>query len=82
MWATIAFLIIFVFMIPKIRDPLLQRLGGAGDWIVKYAPYSFIVLAVFLAATIAALVLMIKWPGVVEPENPLAKYKKGDAGTD
>jgi hypothetical protein len=82
MYATIAFLIIFVLMMPKIRDPLLQMLGGAGEWIGKYAPFSYIVLGVLMAATIAALALMIKWPGAPEPENPMAKYKKQDIETD
>ena len=41
----------------------------------KYAPFSYLILAiVILVPTIAALVL-IKWPQPPEPENPLARYK-------
>ncbi|MGP8246133.1 MAG: hypothetical protein ACLQVN_16635 [Bryobacteraceae bacterium] len=82
MLGAIVFLIIFVLIMPGIRQPLFQRLGGAGDWIGKWAPFSYIVLALFLAATIAALVLMIKWPAAPEPEDPLAKYKKQDIDAD
>ncbi|MGA2146851.1 MAG: hypothetical protein ABSH49_18020 [Bryobacteraceae bacterium] len=82
MWAALAFLFIFVLMMPQIRVPLFERLGGAGDWIGKWAPFSYIVLALFLAATIAALVIMIKWPAPPKPEDPLAKYKKQDIEMD
>lgn len=78
MFATVAFLIIFILMMPQVRGPLFQRLGGAGEWIGKYAPFSYLVLALFLAAMITALILMIKWPKTVEPEDPLAKYKRQD----
>jgi hypothetical protein len=78
MWATIAFLLIFALMIPQIKEPLFRNLGLSGDWFARYAPFSYIVLAMFVAAAIAATILMIKWPGVQEPEDPLAKYKKGD----
>jgi hypothetical protein len=40
MWAALAFLFIFVLMMPQIRVPLFERLGGAGDWIGKWAPFS------------------------------------------
>jgi hypothetical protein len=35
-------------------------------------------VALVIAAPIAALVLMVKWPKPVEPENPLARYKAED----
>lgn len=82
MFAVLAFLFIFVLMMPQIRGPLFERLGGAGEWIGKWAPFSYIVLALLLAATIAALVIMIKWPAPPPPEDPLAKYKKQDLGAD
>ena len=53
--------------------------GEAPDvWFVAWAPFSFIILALALAAPIAALMLMVKWPKVPEPENPLAKYKNDE----
>ena len=82
MFATLAFLFIFILMMPQVRGPLVERLGGAGELIVKWAPFSYIVLALLLAATITALILMIKWPATPEPEDPLAKYKKQDIEMD
>jgi len=72
---TILFALFFVFLAEKSRKMVFDVLSGAGDWIDKWAPYSYIGLAlVVLIPAIAALVL-IKWPQPPEPENPLARYK-------
>jgi hypothetical protein len=78
MKATAAFLIFFLMITPKSRALLTGWMGDAGNWITAWAPLSYIVVALVIAAPIAAILLMVKWPKPVEPENPLARYKHED----
>jgi hypothetical protein len=72
---TVLFALFFVLLASKTRTMIFGVLTGAGEWIDKWAPYSYVALAlVVLVPAIAALVL-IKWPEPPEPENPLARYK-------
>ena len=72
---TILFALLFLFLSSKTRDFITGAFGVAGDYMAKYAPYSYIILGiVILVPAIAALVL-IKWPQAPEPENPMARYK-------
>jgi hypothetical protein len=78
MKATIAFVVLFLLIGEKSRTLLTLWATDAQKWIVAWAPFSFIILALAIAAPIAALMLMVKWPKVQEPENPLAKYKNDE----
>jgi hypothetical protein len=76
---TALFALFFILLSSKTREFLGGAFAGAGDLIGKWAPFSYIVLAiVVLVPSILALVL-IKWPQQPEPENPMARYK---AATD
>lgn len=78
MKATAAFVIFFLMIAPKTRALLTGWMSQAGDWVVHWAPLSYLVIALILAAPLAAAMLMIKWPKTVEPENPLSRYKQED----
>jgi len=72
---TVVFALFFVLLASTPRKMIWGVITSAGEWIDKWAPYSYIGLAlVVLIPAIAALVL-IKWPEPPEPENPLARYK-------
>jgi hypothetical protein len=72
---TLCFALFFLFLAPKSREFITGAFGAAGEFLDKWAPYSYLGLgAVVLIPLIAALVL-IKWPEPPEPENPLARYK-------
>jgi hypothetical protein len=76
---TALFALFFLFLSSKSRAFIGGAFGAAGEFMDKWAPLSYIVLAmVVLIPAIAALVL-IKWPEPPEPEDPLARYK---AATD
>ncbi len=76
---TILFALFFLFLSSKSRAFIGGAFDAAGDFMAKWAPFSYIALAVVvLIPTVAALIL-IKWPQPPEPENPLARYK---AATD
>jgi len=78
MKATAAFLIFFLLIAPKSRALLTGWMGDAGNWVVNWAPLSYLVVLLVIMAPIAAALLMIKWPKPAEPENPLSRYKHED----
>jgi len=72
---TVLFALFFVLIAPKSRAMLGGVLNGAAEWMVKWAPYSFILLAVVVIVPAIAALIVIRWPEPPEPENPLARYK-------
>ena len=56
--------------------------AGASDWITKYAPLSYAILAVIVVVPIVATIVVMKWPPPPEPEDPLARYKHEDVMED
>ena len=78
MKGTVAFTILILLIAPKTRAMFTGWVGDAQNWTVAWAPFSYLIIAFLIMAPLAALVLMVKWPKPVEPENPLAKYKHED----
>ena len=78
MFGAFIFLLFFLLIAPQTRGFLTGVLGQSGDWIQNSAPFSYIILGALLAAGFFSLYLMIHWPKVEEPENPLARYKNAD----
>lgn len=76
------FVVIFAMLMPAARKMLDTSITGAGDWIVKYAPVSYLVLAIILIVPVIAAIVVMKAPGPPEPENPLARYKPEDVMDD
>jgi hypothetical protein len=69
-----------MFMIlPTTKNLLTGRLGSFGEWLGAWAPFSYLIVAVVLAAPIAAIRMMTTIPKYVEPENPMAKYLRESA---
>lgn len=78
MTGAVLFLVFFLLIAPKTRGIIMGMMGQSGDWISHYAPFSYLVLTLVAAAGFLALTLMVRWPKIPEPENPLAKYKRDD----
>lgn len=72
---TVLFALFFVLLASKTRAMLAGVVVGAGDWIVKWAPYSYFLLMIVVIVPAVAALVIIKWPQPPEPENPLARYK-------
>ena len=80
MLGAVLFLVMFILIAPATRNMLLGMLGDSGSWIVRWAPFSYILVAFVAVAGIFSLYLMTHWPKTPEPDNPLARYKHDDLG--
>jgi hypothetical protein len=76
------FVLIFVMIGSGSRAMVVKILGGADEWIVKYAPLSYLILVVIVVVPVAAAIVVWKWPVPPEPENPLARFKHEDVMED
>lgn len=72
---TLVFALFFLMLSSKAREFLGGVFAGAGDWMDKWAPFSYIVLAIIVLVPSVAALVLIKWPQPPEPENPMARYK-------
>jgi hypothetical protein len=70
------FAVFFLLIKPSTREFVLASVAGGMDWMNSWAPFSFIVVAVLIAAPIVSIFLIRTWPVHVEPENPMAKYRR------
>ena len=75
---TVLFALFFLLLAPTTRAMIGGVVTGAGDWLDKWAPYSYILLAIVVIVPTLAAFVLIKWPEPPEPENPLARYKGGE----
>jgi hypothetical protein len=74
----IVILVLFLLIAPTTREGILLWLGKAGDFISAWAPASYIVILLLLAAPFVSAALMMTWPKTPEPENPLKRYSDTD----
>src|ERR1035437_5749611 len=72
----ILFILFFVMIMPDSQAFLLASAAGVSAWIAAWAPFSYILLLILVAASVASIHLMRTWPQRVDPENPMAKYRR------
>ena len=70
------FIIFFVMIAPQSQAYVLGLASGAATWITAWAPFSYALLLILLIAPFAGIQLMRTWPERVDPENPMAKYRR------
>jgi hypothetical protein len=68
--------LVFVLISPASRAFLMASIAAASNWMTAWAPVSFILVSVAIAAPLIAIHLIRSWPVHVEPENPMAKYRR------
>jgi hypothetical protein len=78
MKGTVAFTVLILLIAPKTRALLTGWMDNAQNWVVAWAPLSYLLIALLILAPVAAFLVMTSWPKPVEPENPMAKYKHED----
>jgi len=75
MKASLVFIVAMLMLCSGARA-MAGSLGAFGAWLGAWAPFSYLIMAVVVAAPIAAIRMMASWPQHVEPENPMAKYRR------
>ena len=76
------FLLIFLMIMPGPRAMIGGAFSGASDWLDKWAPYSYIALAVLVIIPFVAIVMVLNQPAPPEPDNPLKRLKAEDVLDD
>jgi hypothetical protein len=61
---------------------VLGRLDSFVKWMSDWAPVSYILIALLVAAPIVVVYLMLTSPKPVEPENELKKYLRENPAPD
>lgn len=70
--ASMLFALVFVLIAPPCRRFLAEHIDQINSW----APYSYILLLLVLIAPMAAMIMINRIPKIVEPEDPMAKYRR------
>jgi hypothetical protein len=79
---TVLFTVVVLLVAPQSRFFIMARVATAGSFIDHWAPFSYILMLLLVAATFAAMYVMKSWPKTEEPENPMAKYRRQDPVDD
>ena len=72
---SVLFMLVFIGIAPQSRAFLGRTFNNTAEFLVAWSPFSYILLAIFLAGPLVSVFIMKTWPEKEEPENPLAKYK-------
>ena len=72
----VLFVLVFALITPQSQAFLHDSTTSLGAWIAAWAPLSYLLLLILLAAPFAGVHLIRSWPKRVEPENPMAKHRK------
>lgn len=76
------FLLIFLLLAPQSRAILDSVANRAGDWMERWAPYSYLVVVASLLVPLIALLIMFQRPTAPKRQKPLASYRGDDVLED
>ena len=72
----ILFVLVIVLVAPQSQAFLIKLASGAGTFLTAWAPFSYILLLLLLAAFCVGIYLVHTWPQRIDEENPMAKYRR------
>jgi hypothetical protein len=70
------FALVFILITPGPRAYLGNVSVAFGATMTAWAPFSYLLLMGLVAALFAGVWIIQTWPKHVEPENPMAKYRR------
>jgi len=73
----ILFGLIFLVISAKSSGAMGVRMNQTLAWLHAWAPFSYLLVLIVLAAPIVSFKIMRSWPKYVEPEDPMARYRHG-----
>jgi hypothetical protein len=79
---TVLFTVVVLLVAPQSREFIMTRLASAGTFVHNWAPFSYILMLLLVAASFAAMYVMKSWPKSEAPESPMAKYRREDPVED
>ena len=72
----VLFFLIIALITPQFQAFMAGLTASTGEWFTKWAPFSYILALLLVAATFAGVYLVRNAPVRVDEENPMAKYRK------
>jgi cell division protein FtsW (lipid II flippase) len=72
----ILFVLVFVMIAPQSRAFLLGTATSAGVFLTAWAPFSYVLVVILVAVPVVVMYMVQTAPQRVDPENPMAKYRK------
>jgi hypothetical protein len=72
----VLFALIFLMLAPQTQGYLGSVQAGLFAFMSSWAPFSYLLLLILLGAFFAGMYMIKTWPQHVEPENPMAKYRR------
>ena len=70
--------LIFLVISAKATGALGERVNQTLAWLHAWAPFSYVLILIVLAAPVVSFKIMHSWPKHVEPEDPMARYRHGN----
>jgi hypothetical protein len=74
------FALFFWILTAQTTGTLQQRMMQTFRWIHGWAPFSYLIILVIFASGVISIKTMLTWPEYVEPEDPMAKYRREAEG--
>jgi len=71
----ILFALMFMVMSSQANGSLAARMSQTWAWLHGWAPFSYLIILIILAAPAVVMKIINSWPKHEEPVNPMAKYK-------
>ncbi len=72
----------FLVMTAQTTGSLQARMTQTLTWIQGWAPFSYLIILIMLVSAVVSIKTMATWPEIVEPEDPMAKYRRQAAGLE
>ena len=70
------FLTTFILLAPQPRAYLTGIAAGLTGFMSAWAPFSYLIVMIMLAAMCAGIYVIQSWPKRVDAENPMTKYRR------
>ena len=79
---TILFMVVIVMIAPQSRQFVMNSVASAGNFIDVWAPFSYVLMLLLVAAVFGFMYVLRSWPETEEAENPMAKYRREEPVDD
>ena len=74
--------LIFLVMTAEANGSLQARVAHTVSWIHGWAPFSYLLILILVLSPAISMQIVARWPKYVEPEDPMAKYRRQARGLD